>query len=149
MTVKEKIVLAAQNNKLYCFKEGMFYKVYNQNAIWFVHHVKPYKVSVKFVKIVNQNVFTICFPQHILNTKALQFNLKLEQDTITYLRYQTNHSLNEQEYVNWCNTTLTNQIRQQSHATTQNIMQLLKYFDVAKNTPLQSLEFIAKLKGML
>jgi len=131
MTVKEKIVLTAQNNKLYCFKEGMFYKVYNQNAMWFVHHVKPYKVSVKFVKIVNQNVFTTGFPQHILNTKALHFNLKLEQDTITYLCYQTNHSLNGQEYVNCCNTTLTTQTRQQSRTTTQNRMQLLKHFDVA------------------
>lgn len=90
MTTKEKIVLAAQNNKLYCFKEGLFYKLYNQNAMWFTQHIKAYKVSVKFVKTINQNVFTIGFLQHILNYKALQFNLKLELDTITYLCYQTN-----------------------------------------------------------
>ena len=92
---------------------------------------KAYNIISNFVKIVNQNVFTIGFPQQILNTKALQFNLKLEQDTITYLCYQTNHSLNRQEYVNWCNTTLTTQTRQQSCATTQNRMQLLKHFDAA------------------
>lgn len=149
MTVKEKIVLAAQNNKLYCFKEDWFYKVYNQNAMWFVHHVNAYTINSSFVKIGNQNVFTIGFPQHILNTKALPFNLKLEQDTITYLCYQTNHSLNAQAYVNGYHSTLTTQKRQQSHATTQNRMQLLKYFDVANNTPLQSLEYIAKFKAML
>jgi hypothetical protein len=149
MTVKEKIVLAAQNNKMYCFKEGMFYKVYNQNAMWFVHHVNAYTINSSFVKIGNQNVFTIGFPQHILNTKALPFNLKLEQDTITYLCYQTNHSLNAQAYVNGYHSTLTTQKRQQSHATTQNRRQLLKYFDVANNTPLQSLEYIAKFKAML
>ena len=43
MTVQEKISLAAQSNKLVMFKEGMFYKLYNQNAMWFVHHIKPYK----------------------------------------------------------------------------------------------------------
>jgi hypothetical protein len=117
--------------------------------MWFVHHVNAYTINSNFVKIGNQNVFTIGFPQHILNTKALPFNLKLEQDTITYLCYQTNHSLNAQAYVNGYHSTLTTQKRQQSHATTQNRMQLLKYFDVANNTPLQSIEYIAKFKAML
>jgi len=53
MTMKQKIELATQSNRLYFFKEGLFYKLCNQNAMWFVNHVKPYKVSVKFVKTVN------------------------------------------------------------------------------------------------
>ena len=58
MTIKQKIELAVQPNKLYLFKEGMFYKLYNQNAMWFVQNVKPYKVSKKFVNsdyMVNHN----------------------------------------------------------------------------------------------
>jgi len=47
MTLKEKVNLAAQPNKLYLFKEGMFYKIYNQNAMWFVNFIKPYKVAIK------------------------------------------------------------------------------------------------------
>lgn len=90
MTTKEKIVLATQNNKRYYFKEGLFYKLYNQNDMWFTKHIRAYKVSVKIGKTVNQNLFTIGFPQHVLNNKALQFNLKLEQETITYLCGQTN-----------------------------------------------------------
>ena len=66
MTVKERIALATQNNKLYCFKEGMFFKVYNQNAIWFAQHIKGYKINSKFVKAVNQHVFSLGFPQSVV-----------------------------------------------------------------------------------
>jgi hypothetical protein len=39
MTLKEKVTLAAQPNPLYLFKEGMFYKAYHQNAMWFVQKI--------------------------------------------------------------------------------------------------------------
>lgn len=149
MTVQDKISLAAQANKLVMFKEGMFYKLYNQNAMWFVNHIKPYKVSVKFVKTVNQDVYTIGFPQSVLNTNAFQLNLKLEQDTTSYLCYHIDYNLNEQEYAGWCNTTLATQTKQQCKATAQNIVQQLKQFDVANNTPMQALEFVVKLKALL
>jgi hypothetical protein len=87
MTVQEKISLAAQANKLVIFKEGMFYKLYNQNAMWFVNHIKPYKVSVKFVKKANQNVFTIGFPQTVLSLNKLQINLKPIKEEPNYLCY--------------------------------------------------------------
>ena len=127
----------------------MFYKLYNQNAMWFLNHVKPYKVSAKFVKTVNQNVFTIGFPQTVLSLNKLQINLKTIKEESNYLCYQVNQTISEQEYASWCNTTLANQTPQQSKVTTQNIVQQLKQFDVANNTPMQALEFIAKLKAML
>lgn len=149
MTIKQKIELAAQPNKLYLFKEGMFYKLYNQNAMWFVQNVKPYKVSVKFVKKANQDVFTIGFPQTVLSLNKLQINLKPIKEEPDYLCYQVTQTIREQEFASWCNTTLTNQVKLQSKATTQNIVQQLKHFDVANNTPIQALEFVVKLKSLL
>jgi len=40
MTIEEKINLAAQPNRVYLFKEGIFYKLYNQNTMWFVSDIK-------------------------------------------------------------------------------------------------------------
>ena len=57
MTTKEKIALAAQNNKLYCFKEGMFFKVYNQNAMWFTQHIKVYKINTIARLFLNKKTF--------------------------------------------------------------------------------------------
>jgi hypothetical protein len=47
MTLKEKVNLTTQPNRLYLFKEGMFYKAHNQNAMWFVQQIKQYKITVK------------------------------------------------------------------------------------------------------
>ena len=98
MTTKEKIALATQNNKLDCFKEGMFYKVYNQNAMWFTQHIKGYKINSKFVKTVNQQVFSIEFPQSLVlanllvsQNKAL---LKIEE-TQCFIAYKINRNKNE------------------------------------------------------
>lgn len=44
---------------------------------------------------------------------------------------------------------LNNQVQLQSKAHTQNIIQQLKDFDVANNTPMQALEFVVKLKALL
>ncbi len=72
MTLKEKVTLAAQPNRLYLFKEGVFYKAYNQNAMWFVQQIKRYNVTVKYIKKIQQEVFSIGFPITYLNTLNLK-----------------------------------------------------------------------------
>ncbi|MFI1770628.1 hypothetical protein [Thalassobellus citreus] len=77
MTINDKINLALQPQIIYLFNEGMFYKIYNQNAMWFVSHIKAYKVTSKFVKTVNQSVYSIGFPLSILQQIELQLkNIK-------------------------------------------------------------------------
>ena len=45
------------------YKEGIFYKCYNEDAILFVHHkVKEYKVNLKFVKSLGSDLFSLGFP---------------------------------------------------------------------------------------
>ena len=62
MTTAEKIALAKSNNYFTLFKEGLFYKCYNEDAMVFVKNVKEYKVSEKFVKSVGAEVYSIGFP---------------------------------------------------------------------------------------
>jgi hypothetical protein len=52
MTLKEKINHSAKLTQFILFKEGLFYKCYNEDAMVFVKNVKDYKVSEKFVKSV-------------------------------------------------------------------------------------------------
>jgi len=69
--------LAAQPTTLYLFKEGMFYKAYNQNAMWFVQHIKAYKVTAKYIKTIQQEEYFIGFPIKYLNSFTLEpFPLK-------------------------------------------------------------------------
>lgn len=56
MTIAEKIKMASTSNRLVLHKEGLFYKAYNENARLFVAYIKEYKVSSKYIKLVNQTV---------------------------------------------------------------------------------------------
>lgn len=150
MTTKEKIALATQNNKLYCFKEGVFCKVYNQNAMWFVQHIKAYKVNSKFVKTVNQQVFSLGFPYSlVVNNSLLYQNNKLQkiEETQSYIAYKISYSNKETVYVNWCKKVL--ELKSINKQTAKpnciiNIQQELKSFDLANNTPMQAMQFVAK-----
>jgi len=84
MTLKEKVTLAAQPNRMYLFKEGMFYKAYNQNAMWFVQQIKRYNVTVKYIKNIQQEVFSIGFPtllcEYILNFFCHAFKIIIKKE---------------------------------------------------------------------
>lgn len=41
---------------IYFYREGVFYKAYEQSAYLFVHHVKPFQVKKRFVKSVKREV---------------------------------------------------------------------------------------------
>lgn len=47
MKTQEKVELAADSTRLCLHKEGIFYKLYNQQAMLFVEHVKDLKVKAK------------------------------------------------------------------------------------------------------
>ena len=58
MTKKEKLHLHKNNlDKAIAFKEGFFYKVYNEGA--FLLNDLGYKVSVKYIKNLNQEIYSI------------------------------------------------------------------------------------------
>ena len=55
----------------------MFYKAYNQNAMWFVQQIKAYKVTAKYIKTIQQEEYFIGFPIKYLNSFTLEpFPLK-------------------------------------------------------------------------
>lgn len=49
MTTAEKIAFAKSNNYFTLFKEGLFYKCYNQDAVVFVTRMKKYKVTINII----------------------------------------------------------------------------------------------------
>lgn len=157
MTLKEKVNLAAKPNKLYLFKEGMFYKVYNQNAMWFVNFIKPYKVAIKYIKNIQQEVFSIGFPTTYLNSINLtSFALQnIANTTPKLLCYTiTQHPIKQINYINWCaNLPRQNvqpiQLNTNSTIMQNNIITQLQNFDMATKTPIQAFEFLIQLKKMV
>jgi hypothetical protein len=66
MNTQEKIDLAATPRQISLHKEGIFYKLYNQQALLFTQNIKPLKIKVKFVKTVNRQVYSCGFPVTIV-----------------------------------------------------------------------------------
>lgn len=62
MTIVEKIDSAKSNKYFILFKKGLFDKCYNQNAMVFVSKLKNYKVILKYVKSVGEDVYNVGFP---------------------------------------------------------------------------------------
>ena len=148
MTIQQKIALVSDPTKFYLFKEGAFYKVYNQNAMWFTTHVKPYKVKVKFV---NQFVYVVGFPMHAVTTNGfVSKGLSLLEEQNSFICYQCKIDSAEQEYLQWCNQLQEIDRNNTALAEKQTmVLQKINRFDVVNSTPVQCLAFVSALKGML
>ncbi len=62
MTIAEKIKYAADKKVVTFFKEGLFYKCYNEDAMFFAKMEKNYKVNSKFIKTLGAVVFSLGYP---------------------------------------------------------------------------------------
>lgn len=74
MTLKEKILFSSEKIRFTLYKEGLFYKCYNEDAMLFVKKVRDYKVNNKFVKSTGSNVFSIGFPASEIEKRKLSFD---------------------------------------------------------------------------
>ena len=67
MTIKEILEIENANaDMINLFKEGIFWRVYQKSAYYFVRHIKELKVLKKFYEIVNCEVVYAGFPDTIL-----------------------------------------------------------------------------------
>jgi hypothetical protein len=153
MNSKEKIDRATNTARLCLYKEGIFYKLYNQHAMLFVQNIKPLKVTAKFVKVVNQHVYSVGFPGSLFDTiKELLTACggKIEEAgdvvTVCHVTWKT-----ENDYILWCE-------QQQKEQQTAGIKSVGKLTDIEKQivgfqimrkTPMEAMDFIIELQQEL
>jgi hypothetical protein len=162
MTTAEKIALAKSNNYFTLFKEGLFYKCYNEDAMVFVQRLRAYKVSTKFIKIVGDTVYSIGFPVgevekgnltlEFISEKIAAKSFEIKETDVLFLH---NDGDLKNDYKDWIDTIQEQEIikgSQESSALykppihTTTIISMIKNYDIANSTPMQSLGFIQELK---
>lgn len=160
MKISEKIALASNPKTLVLHKEGLFYKAYNQNAMFFVQKIKSYKVSVKHIKSVNQLVYSIGFP-----SEALVSNELLIQNILNISRFEdeTNNTIifssqveikNQEQYTAWTKKAqqdfVAPSIQLLGKATNNqsytDLVECIKSFELINSTPMQAMNFIQELQ---
>lgn len=65
MLLKEKLA-REKADRIYLYREGMFWKLYNVSAFNFSQRVKQYLLKKKYVKEVKETIVTMGFPDVVL-----------------------------------------------------------------------------------
>lgn len=161
MTIVEKIDSAKSNKYFILFKEGLFYKCYNEDAMVFVERVKAYRVIAKFFKSAGEIVYSIGFPM----SEVAKGNLKLAsilekiaangfEESEGNIVFLLNDIGTKKDYETWKKTIQERYIGIAKQPTTQYqqstyaevIISMIKNFDLANSTPMQGLGFIQDLQ---
>jgi hypothetical protein len=160
MTIAEKVTQSANSTLFTLYKEGLFYKCYNEDAMLFVQKVRAFKVSDKFVKSVKAKVNSIGFPA----SEVLNGNLSFESisEKIGAKSFEVKNELvqfylkdleSKKGYKDWVEVQHKNellaQVPEPIYSKTNNsahLLAMIKDYDLANRTPMQGLSFIQELK---
>ena len=154
-TIQDKIMLQAQSpSKVFVFKEGIFYKVYNQGA--YLLRNKNYKVSLKKIKNSESEVVSIGFPSTVFEALKGDFAI---QDFESYSCFNPNMDYDDVEFQNWYKKKVTieqndtKSMKQQKegldNSCSNEIIQQIKNYPLANKTPMEVFVWVAGLQSKL
>ena len=100
MTYKERIDKEDRNhNCLILYKEGIFFKAYEQSAYVFYTRIAPFQLKVKTLKDVEQPYITLGFPQS--QQEKYLSGLKIIEENPEYLIAELPEPINKDAFVSW------------------------------------------------
>jgi hypothetical protein len=162
MTLLEKTQKSSANNKFTLFKEGLFYKCYNEDAMVFTEKVKKYKVSARFIKTVGSQVLSVGFPLAVggknnltLDTIALAVDaisfLEREMSVVFILKNKDLHDYPrfKESILASVNEPLVAKNNTARCSLSSKIEQKIQEFDLVNSSPMQCILFVQELKKML
>lgn len=146
MTVLEKVTIQKQDTtKIFLFKEGIFYKAYNEGA--FLLRDRNYKVAVKKIKSIENEVLSVGFPISVFE------NLKENSQSEEYDKYvslQSNIVFSCQIYEEWCQNQINNIKRLNAkHLNEDTLKDTIKNYPLANKTPIEVFIWVADLQKFI
>lgn len=144
MIILEKVTLQKQDtSKIFLFKEGFFYKAYNEGA--FLLREKNYKVAVKKIKNIENEVLSIGFPVSVFEKLKDEFVFEFFE---WYAVYNTNTFFDKELYIDWHNKVVKESFKS-SKTETEYIVEQLKKYPLANKTPMEVFMWVANLQKKL
>ena len=140
MTILDKVTLQQQDTtKIFLFKEGVFYKAYNEGA--FLLQDRNYKVAVKKIKSVENEVLSIGFPISVL--EKLKENRQSEEYD-NYCSLQSNIVFSLLLYEEWYQNQITNIKRvDRKYLEEYTLKDTIKNYPLANKTPIEVFIWVA------
>ena len=146
MTILDKVTLQQQDTtKIFLFKEGVFYKAYNEGA--FLLQDRNYKVAVKKIKSVENEVLSIGFPISVL--EKLKENRQSEEYD-NYCSLQSNIVFSLLLYEEWYQNQITNIKRVDSkYLEEYTLKDTINNYPLANKTPIEVFIWVADLQKLI
>ena len=146
MTILDKVTLQQQDTtKIFLFKEGVFYKAYNEGA--FLLQDRNYKVAVKKIKSVENEVLSIGFPISVL--EKLKENRQIEEYD-NYCSLQSNIVFSLLLYEEWYQNQITNIKRvDRKYLEEYTLKDTIKNYPLANKTPIEVFIWVAELQKFI
>lgn len=153
MNTREKIDMADDASRLFLHKEGIFYTLYNQHAMLFTENIKELKIKARFIKVVNQQVYSCGFPASIIEEikrQLVELGGQLEESDKLITVVITNWP-REPDYIQWCKEQKQEEIpaEKKSAAVMSDIEKQIVGFQVIRKTPMEAMSFILELQEQL
>ena len=146
MTILDKVTLQQQDTtKIFIFKEGVFYKAYNEGV--FLLKDKNYKVAIKHIKSIENEVLSIGFPISVL--EKLKENRQPEEYD-NYCSLQSNIVFSLLLYEEWYQNQIANIKREDSkYLEEYTLKDTIKNYPLANKTPIEVFIWVAKLQKLI
>jgi len=132
---------------IFLFKEGMFWRAYERSAMLFSVYIKTFKLIKRYVKCVGQHIVYMGFPDstldRILNeAKGKGYNVeKQNNDIIALGGFKTDGNFEQ-----WKSEIPVIAMNKEIDNQFELIIEKIKNYPVANKTPVEALEFLAKIQ---
>ena len=128
------------------FKEGLFWRCYEYSAWRFSVNIKDYRVLKKHIKVVKQDIVYLGFPESILETV-----ISLTKDKGSFFTGGEKHIsiqsfLGKEGFEQWKSNIPIVAVDKETDKPFELIIEKIKNYPVANRTPIETLEFLAKIQ---
>lgn len=154
MTIQEKVETEKHNeDKIYLYKEGGFWKVYEKSAYLFYNNIKKYLVQKKFVKCVDSYVVYIGFPNSKIAELTRNYSVSIPDERTIVV--EMGGRIDLRDFDMWKNLVEAKEIKtteeknnEQSDPEKEAIHRI-KNFMLESANPIECLIFVKELKHLL
>lgn len=150
MTLLEKITIAADPSRFTLFREGIFYKCYNEDAMLFHQRVRPFTCSVRIFKKTGNPVISLGFPVTLFERKQVtEEQLSEALDASGYVQTSSELTFTLNENIKQAYKSFEEQVLRSSSTPKDQhdaILDKIRSFDLANCTPMESMVFLHELK---
>lgn len=142
----EKLRLSASEEYGYCFKQGLFMRLYEQSLYWFVTHIKSLKPMLERVKggePVLYGGLPVASFEKLLKESQLHAEATENGWRWHYTEQPQGTGKNFSGYVTWREAALAAFATHQASIGDRNILREIRIFNLANNTPIQVMRAVA------